>query len=87
MEDNVGIIKSYLWKCDLCSNTGNAKSDVEGPDGWIKIVIEDSMLDRMLHDKCICSHCLTEIDTECRKIQQKKTSFRSCGGGGGGLLA
>ncbi len=80
----MGIIKSYLWKCDLCSNTGNAKSDVEGPDGWIKIVIEDTMVDRMLHDKCICSHCLVEIETARRKMQVNRLP-RSCSGGGGVL--
>lgn len=77
----MGIIKSYLWKCDICSNTGNAKSDVDGPDGWIKIVITDTMLDRTLHDKCICPNCLKEIDTERRKIQLKKSARSSCGGG------
>lgn len=80
----MGVIKSYVWCCDLCKYTGNAKSETEGPADWIKFTVEDTMVDRMFHEKCICSRCLREIDT-IRKKQKAKGS--SPGGGGGAHIS
>lgn len=75
----MGVIKSYLWCCDLCKYTGNAKSETEGPAGWIKFTVEDTMVDRMFHEKCICSRCLKEIELIKKKQLGKLNSSEPSG--------
>lgn len=57
----MGIKKVETWKCDLCKDKTVNISEGSVPDGWIKIQLEDSMVDRMFHEKCICSSCMKDI--------------------------
>lgn len=58
----MGIIETAEWSCDLCHASSKATSSTEGPEGWVKITVEDSMVSRMFYDKVICKSCLKEIE-------------------------
>ena len=57
----MGIKKVETWKCDLCTYSTANIPEGSTPDGWIKVQITDSMLDRMFHEKCICTSCMKDI--------------------------
>lgn len=57
----MGIKNFEHWTCDLCATTENGLRNKNALKGWIKFTIEDSMLDRAFHEKCLCPNCLREI--------------------------
>lgn len=79
----MGIITSFTWVCDLCKNSLNAKSETEGPDGWIKISVEDAIADRLVHNKVICKSCIYSIVEAKNKIPKQQPSIVRPGGGCG----
>lgn len=58
-EMTVAQQKLYKTTCDLC---GRTETGAEKPAGWVRISVEDSMLDRMFHDKDICESCVKSIE-------------------------
>ena len=63
----MAIEKTETWSCDICEASTRTKVSVT-PKGWITFVQENSVVERMFHDRCICPACLKDI----KEAQERK---------------
>lgn len=56
----MAVMTLNRFTCDLCSRNVEV-SDVVLPGGWVKLTLDDLMIDRSWHDVHVCESCAKRI--------------------------